>query len=72
MIPAVLQKGGKKLPFAHSGMIPYVADYVTKVLNEELEEKWVEDGEIGVERRKWETEDVMRVARDNARIVYGI
>lgn len=52
-------KGGQKMPFSHSAMLPYTAAWIAKVLNEREE---------GV----WSTNDVLAVARDNARRVYGI
>jgi TatD DNase family protein len=55
-------KSGQKLPFSTSAMIPWTAEFVAQVLNEGVEEA----GE------KWTTEQVLSVARDNARVVYGI
>lgn len=56
-------KSGQKLPFCHSGMLPWTAAYVAKVLNERA----TEEGTAA-----WTTEDVLRIARDNARKVYGV
>lgn len=56
-------KSKEKLPFAHSGMLPYTAAFVAKVLNER---------EPAEGQALWTTEDVLRVARENARKVYGI
>ncbi|KZP13351.1 Metallo-dependent hydrolase [Athelia psychrophila] len=64
MIPANIyasltapDKKPKRLPLCHTGMIPWTADFVAGVLNE------------GVE---WDAARVMKVARDNARAVYGV
>ncbi|KAF7985424.1 hypothetical protein HWV62_5143 [Athelia sp. TMB] len=58
---------GKRLPLCHTGMIPWTADFVAGVLNE--------DGS-GDEERKiesmWDATNVMKVARDNAKAIYGV
>ncbi|ORY88824.1 hydrolase [Leucosporidium creatinivorum] len=53
----------QKLPFAHSAVLPWTAAFVAKVLNE----REMPEGEA-----PWTTEDVLRVARENARKVYGV
>jgi TatD DNase family protein len=53
----------QKFPFAHSGVLPWTAAFVAKVLNE----RETTEGEA-----PWTTEDVLRVARENAGKVYGI
>ncbi|KAI5481659.1 hypothetical protein MNV49_002885 [Pseudohyphozyma bogoriensis] len=61
MTPAALQKSGKKLPFSTSAMLPWTAEYIAKVLNEGRDPECL-----------WTTEDVLRVARDNAKTLYGV
>jgi TatD DNase family protein len=61
MVPANLTaqtlslKSGTKLPFSHSGMIPWTAEFVSKMMGE-----------------GWDTDRVLKVARENARNVYGV
>ncbi|KAM0754802.1 Metallo-dependent hydrolase [Meredithblackwellia eburnea MCA 4105] len=69
MVPSILpppselgMKGGQKMPFCHSGMLPWTAQFVAKVLNEGR----------GEDDAKWTTTDVLKVARENARKVYGV
>lgn len=52
---ALSLKSGQKLPFSHSGMIPWTAEYVANIAGE-----------------GWDTERVLRVARENARAMYGV
>jgi TatD DNase family protein len=47
---------GKKLPLCHTAMIPWTAEFVAGLIGQE----------------EWDTEKVMKVARDNARAVYGV
>jgi TatD DNase family protein len=47
---------GKKLPLCHTAMIPWTAEFVAGI----------------IEREEWDTERVMKVARENARTVYGV
>jgi TatD DNase family protein len=47
---------GKKLPLCHTAMIPWTAEFVAGIFA----------------RKGWDTERIMKVARENARIVYGI
>ncbi|GJE99511.1 TatD family hydrolase [Phanerochaete sordida] len=49
---------GKRLPLCHTAMLPWTAEFVARVANE-----------AGGE---WDVESVMRVARENARKMYGI
>lgn len=56
-------KSGQKMPFSHSGVLPWTASFVAKALNER---------EGIAEEDKWTTEDVLRVARDNARRIYAV
>lgn len=48
-------RSGQRLPFSHSGMIPWTAEFVASAAGE-----------------GWDTERVLRVARENARAVYGV
>jgi TatD DNase family protein len=47
---------GKKLPLCHTAMIPSTAEFVAGLIGKE----------------EWDTERVLKVARDNARTVYGV
>ena len=58
-------KGVKRLPLSHSGMIPWTAEFVASVANEAKRAAELED-------EVWDADKVMRVARENARVVYGI
>ncbi|GAA5949728.1 hypothetical protein JCM21900_003275 [Sporobolomyces salmonicolor] len=76
MIPSNLGPNSKlgmtskqKMPFSHSGMLPWTAEWVAKVLNEAAREER-RDEEEGW--RDWTTVDVLKVARENARKVYGV
>jgi TatD DNase family protein len=51
-----------KLPLCHSAMIPWSAEFVADCVNQVL-------GEGG---QKWDADRVMKVAEENARIVYGV
>lgn len=57
-------KGGQKMPFSHSGMLPWTAAFVAQVLNEGIS--------VEEEASRWTTQDVLKVARENAKKVYGI
>ncbi|KAJ7041015.1 hydrolase [Mycena alexandri] len=77
---------GKKLPLCHSGMVPWTAGFVAALLpqspklpsageadgakNGEVEAE-TNDGE-GKNEGGWDAARVMRVARENARAVYGV
>jgi TatD DNase family protein len=47
---------GKKLPLCHTGMIPWTAEFVAGLIGQE----------------EWDTGRVMKVAKDNAKAVYGV
>ncbi|KAJ3513079.1 hypothetical protein NLJ89_g3148 [Agrocybe chaxingu] len=69
MVPANLYDDlpaikGKKLPICHSAMVPWTAKFVADVANQAVEK----DGKEGL----WTPDEVMRVARENARRVYGV
>ncbi|KAL0058677.1 hypothetical protein AAF712_014638 [Marasmius tenuissimus] len=53
---------GNRLPFSHSAMIPWTADFVSGVLKEKEKE-----GETDC----WDSKKVLEVGRENARKVYG-
>jgi TatD DNase family protein len=53
---ASLDLKGKKLPLCHTAMIPWTAEFVAGLIGKE----------------EWDTERVLKVARDNARTVYGV
>ena len=46
----------KKLPLCHTAMIPWTAEFVASLTGKE----------------EWDTVKVLKVARGNARIVYGV
>lgn len=69
MVPANLYDDlpairGKKLPICHTAMIPWTAKFVSNVANGGT-------GMVDTEGR-WTSDEVMRVARENARKVYGV
>ncbi|PPQ74819.1 hypothetical protein CVT26_005453 [Gymnopilus dilepis] len=55
---------GKKLPICHSAMVPWTAKFVADVANGVEKQKGGEEG--------WDADVVMKVARENARKVYGV
>ncbi|KAF7330612.1 hypothetical protein MSAN_02455000 [Mycena sanguinolenta] len=67
---------GKKLPLCHSGMVPWTAEFVAGLLAPTKEgqenEKKEGGGDEVKERGGWDASRVMRVARANARVVYGV
>lgn len=52
---------GARLPFSHSGMIPWTAEFVADVATRATE------GEI-----TWTTADILRISAENARCMYGV
>ncbi|GAA5898855.1 TatD family hydrolase [Sporobolomyces salmoneus] len=63
----------QKLPFCHSGMLPWTAEFIAKVFNEAGTP--TNDGEAeteGGKEEEWNTVKVLEVARQNARLVYKI
>lgn len=54
-------KSGTRLPFCHSGMIPWTALFVADVATEAAGGK-----------ASWTTEDILKIGEENARRVYGI
>jgi hypothetical protein len=60
---------GRKLPVCHTAMIPWTAEFVAGVANG-VDESTNPNGEK--KKKKWDADAVMRIARDNARRVYGI
>ncbi|KAJ7251127.1 hypothetical protein B0H12DRAFT_1119685 [Mycena haematopus] len=68
---AVPEAKGKKLPLCHSGMVPWTAGFVAGLLP--TNEGKAEDGDEKEEGGSgWDAARVMRVARENARAVYGV
>jgi len=55
-------KNGQKLPFSHSSMIPWTAEFVSNVANPV----------VGEEGTKWTPEYVLKVGMENARRVYTL
>ncbi|TCD59756.1 hypothetical protein EIP91_011574 [Steccherinum ochraceum] len=53
----------RRLPLSHTGMIPWTAEFVAKVANE---------AKSDTQTTNWDVESIMRVARENARRVYGV
>lgn len=76
--PDMKGKKPKRLPLCHTGMIPWTADFVAGVLNEgnSADGNALPDRALGEEAAKtdaeWDAARVMKVARDNARAVYGV
>ncbi|KAF9524801.1 hypothetical protein CPB83DRAFT_860715 [Crepidotus variabilis] len=82
MVPSTLYEDlpeikGKKLPVCHSAMIPWTAKFVANVANEGLSSQvqgktvpgapgWQPDS------FSWDADMVMKVARENAKKMYGI
>ena len=69
MVPANLYNDlpsirGKKLPICHSAMVPWTANFVANIAN----------GSSGSDDSEgpWSADEVMKVARENAKMVYGI
>ncbi|KAH9924096.1 hypothetical protein B0H21DRAFT_781442 [Amylocystis lapponica] len=50
-----------RLPFCHSAMVPWTAEFVADVARQ-----------TGAEPERWTTESVLRDARENARRMYGV
>lgn len=76
---------GKKLPVCHTAMIPWTAKFVADITNNARiapalpASTTAEDGAEAVsepveiaQADSWDADVVMRVARDNARNVYGV
>jgi TatD DNase family protein len=57
-----------KLPLSHASMIPWTAAFVAETANTACSD----GGGSGIENVKWDVPRVLRVARENARRVYGI
>jgi TatD DNase family protein len=56
LAPASPDLRGKKLPLCHTAMIPWTAEFVAGLIGQDA----------------WDTERVLKVARDNAKSVYGV
>lgn len=53
---------GKRLPICHSAMIPWTAKFVAAVANEAS----------NVTEPVWDADKVMTIAKENAKMLYGI
>ncbi|KAF9552164.1 hypothetical protein CPC08DRAFT_302714 [Agrocybe pediades] len=82
MVPANLYDDlpaikGKKLPVCHSAMVPWTAKFVADLANGVQSDR-VEGGSDpavpaeGQTGTQWDADLVMKIARDNARKVYGV
>lgn len=76
--PDMKGKKPKRLPLCHTGMIPWTADFVAGVLNEvngadgnAIPDPGLAEEEVKI-NPEWDATRVMKVARDNARAVYGV
>ena len=61
---------GRRLPLCHTAMIPWTAQFVANIVNEKNSESDVNQSENAP--TAWTADMVMRIARDNARRVYGV
>lgn len=61
---------GRRLPLCHTAMIPWTAQFVANIINQKNIENNVNQSENAP--MKWTADTVMRIARDNARRVYGV
>ncbi|KAG8787177.1 hypothetical protein FRC12_015840 [Ceratobasidium sp. 428] len=83
-------KTNARIPLCHSGMIPWIAEFVATVANQAVAEQVIQEVELAAantsapatgseqaddamkNKMKWTAEEVMRVARENAKAMYGI
>ncbi|CUA75237.1 TatD DNase family protein [Rhizoctonia solani] len=68
-------KSNARMPLCHAGMIPWTAEFVAKEANQGVIDqvvKEVENGGEAGEKKVWTAAEVMKIARENARHVYGI
>ncbi|CAE7082798.1 unnamed protein product [Rhizoctonia solani] len=70
-------KSNARMPLCHAGMIPWTAEFVAKEANQGVVDQVVDqvEGEARVEsgeRQVWTAAEIMKIARENARQVYGI
>ncbi|KAJ3775750.1 hypothetical protein FB446DRAFT_785756 [Lentinula raphanica] len=61
-LPNANELKGRRLPLSHSAMIPWTADFVSGILNEQ---RTGDDSKL-------DSDWVLKVARENARKVYGV
>ena len=59
---------GRRLPLCHTAMIPWTAQFVANIINQ----KNIENNQSENASVTWTADMVMRIARDNARRVYGV
>lgn len=77
----------KKLALCHTGMLPWTAEFVAGVVNSVIKEQSGTETKVGEDveqdipegkqvtfngRRMWTADDVMYIARENARTMYGV
>jgi TatD DNase family protein len=82
MLPANMGSNSKlgmtskqRFPFCHSGALPWTAEFVAKIFNEAVSTKEGSESEEGAGAEgveEWDTIKVLKVARENARLVYKI
>ncbi|KAG8698887.1 hypothetical protein FRC11_014105, partial [Ceratobasidium sp. 423] len=74
------------MPLCHAGMIPWTAEFVAKEANQGVVDQVVKEVENGGDkqakngdkviqngdRQVWTAAEVMKIARENARHVYGV
>ncbi|KEP47854.1 TatD DNase family protein [Rhizoctonia solani 123E] len=68
-------KSNARMPLCHAGMIPWTAEFVAKEANQGVVDqvvKQVENGAEAGDKKVWTAAEVMKIARENARHVYGI
>ncbi|KAG9087481.1 hypothetical protein FRC06_002519 [Ceratobasidium sp. 370] len=82
-------KSNTRIPLCHTGMIPWIAEFVATVANQGVAEQVIQDVEARTVtgapaatpgqaddaikiKMAWTAEEVMKVARENAKAMYGI
>ncbi|CCO32349.1 TatD DNase family protein [Rhizoctonia solani AG-1 IB] len=76
-------KSNARMPLCHAGMIPWTAEFVASTANQAVVDQVVQEVENGgakeaenapevSEKKVWTAAEVMRIARENAKYVYGV
>ncbi|KAF8593887.1 hypothetical protein BDV93DRAFT_529629 [Ceratobasidium sp. AG-I] len=76
-------KSNARIPICHTGMIPWTAEFVANIANQGVAERIIKAVEAAAEskseapvnegeRKVWTAAEVLQVARDNAKAVYGV
>ncbi|CAE6460391.1 unnamed protein product [Rhizoctonia solani] len=78
-------KSNARMPLCHAGMIPWTAEFVAKEANQGVVDRVVKEVENGAgeaesgdkvvengDKQVWTAAEVMKIARENARHVYGV